>query len=72
MPNYLKYGKISELCGTNGYFAGKKTRVKNAPAAPNIFPCGEGNSHIFLWGGRGEGERIQFLVRIYSPAFTGR
>ena len=22
--NDLKYGKISELCGINGYFAGKK------------------------------------------------
>ena len=30
MQNYLKYGKISEICG---YFAGKK-RKKIAPAAP--------------------------------------
>ena len=28
-----------------------KNRKKIAPAAPKIFPCGEGNSHIFLRGG---------------------
>ena len=35
MQNDLKYGKISELCGINGYFAGKN-RNKIAPAAPKI------------------------------------
>ena len=27
MQNYLKYVKISELCGINGYFPGKKEEV---------------------------------------------
>ena len=35
MQNNLKYGKISELCGTNGYFAGQNGK-KIAPAAPKI------------------------------------
>ena len=60
MQNDLKYGKIREICGINGYFSGKKLK-KIAPAAPKIFSCGEENSHIFLR------ERIQLLVRIYSP-----
>ena len=65
MQNDLKYGKISELCGINGYFAGKN-RQKIAPAATKIFPCGKRNSQIFFRGGGGG--RIQLLVRIYSPA----
>ena len=47
MQNYLKYGKISEICGINGYFAGEKLH----PRRQKNFPCGEGNSHIFLRGG---------------------
>ena len=41
MQNDLKYGKISEICGINGYFAGKI--LKNiAPAAPKkISPAGK-------------------------------
>ena len=46
MYNDLKYGKISEICGINGYFAGKN-REKNAPVAPKK----KVNSHIFLWRG---------------------
>ena len=53
MQNDLKYGKISQLFGINGYSAGKK--LKNI--APKIFPCREGNSHMFLWGG---GEEFNF------------
>ena len=34
MYNDLKYGKISEICDINGYFAGKKKMKKIAPAAP--------------------------------------
>ena len=52
MQNDLKYAKISELCGINGYFA-----KKNSPAGKQI--------HTVLW--RGEGT-IKLLVRIYSPA----
>ena len=53
MQNDLKYGKLSEICGINGYFMGRN-RQKIAPAAPKIFPCGEGNSHILLRGGGGK------------------
>ena len=35
MQNDLKYGKISEICGINGYFAGKILK-KIAPAAPYL------------------------------------
>ena len=55
MQNYLKYGKISELCGINVYFLGGKK--KSAPAAPKI-------SHFYGGGW----ERMQLLVRIYSLA----
>ena len=56
MQNYLKYGKLSEMCGINGYFAGnirKKSRLRR-----------QGNSHIIF---KERGKRIQLLVRIYSP-----
>ena len=33
MQNDLKYSKISEICGMNGYFAGKKLKII-APTAP--------------------------------------
>jgi len=63
MQNDLKYGKISEICGINGYFAGKILK-KIAPAAPKNFPLrGRKFTHIL----RGGGERIQLLVRIHSP-----
>ena len=63
MQNDLKYGKISEICGINGYFEGKKLK-KIAPAAPKKFPLrGSKFTHIF----KGGGKRIQLLVRIYSP-----
>ena len=53
MQNDLKYGKISETCGINGYFAGKILK-KIAPAAPknegrkftNILRGGEKNSTL--------------------------
>ena len=42
MQNDLKYGKISSLCGINGYFAGKK--LKNiSPAEKDIFMGGGKN-----------------------------
>ena len=54
MQNYLKYGKISEICGINGYFAGKK-REKIAPAAPKYYPLRGGKfTHIFKGGGEGK------------------
>ena len=57
MQNYLKYGKISEICDINGYFAGKKNEKNCACGAQ------KGNSHKFLkWG-----KRIQLLVRTYYP-----
>jgi hypothetical protein len=55
MQNDLKYGKISEICGINGYFAGKILK-KIAPAAPKNFPLrGRKFTHIF----KGGGKRIQ-------------
>jgi len=58
MQNDLKYSKISEICGINGYFAGKILK-KIAPAAPKYFPLrGSKFTHIF----KGEGGRIQLLV----------
>ena len=59
MQNDLEYGKLSEMCGINGYFSWnrKKSRLRRQK-------CGEGNSPIISKGG---GERIQLLVRIYSP-----
>ena len=55
MQNDLKYGKISEICGINGYFAGKILK-KIAPAAPKNFPLwGRKSTHIF----KGGGKRIQ-------------
>ena len=39
MQNDLKYGKLSEMCGINGYFAGnnrKKSRQKFSPAGKEI------------------------------------
>ena len=51
MQNDLKYGKISEICGINGYFAGKILK-KIAPAAPKNFPLrGRKFTHIFKGGG---------------------
>ena len=47
----LKYGKISEICGINGYFAGKILK-KIAPAAPKK---GRKFTQIF----KGGGKRIQ-------------
>jgi len=50
MQNDLKYGKISEICGINGYFAGKILK-KIAPAAPKNFPLrGRKFTHIFKGG----------------------
>jgi len=50
MQNDLKYGKISETCGINGYFAGKILK-KIAPAAPKNFPLrGRKFTHIFKGG----------------------
>ena len=46
MQNDLKYGRLSEMCGINGYFAGN-----NRKKSPRIFPCGERNSHIIFKGG---------------------
>ena len=53
MQNDLKYGKICELCGINGYFA-EKRREKIASAASKISPAGCGErkfTHIFIGGG---------------------
>ena len=52
MQNDLKYGKISEICGINGYFAGKILK-KIAPAAPKNFPLrGRKFTLIFKGGGK--------------------
>ena len=64
MQNDLKYGKISEICGINGYFAGKILK-KIAPAAPKKFPLrGRKFTHIFMGGGVNfDGRGVQFLMR---------
>ena len=49
MQNDLKYGKLSKMCGINGYFAGnnrKKLHLRR-----------EGNSHNIFRGG---GEQFNF------------
>ena len=49
MQNDLKYGKISEICGINGYFAGKILKK----IAPKNFPLrGRKFTHIFKGGGK--------------------
>ena len=53
MQNDLKYGQISEICGINGYFAGKNPQ-KIAPAAPKISPAGKEIQKYFLRGGEGK------------------
>ena len=54
MQNDLKYGKLSEMCGINGYFAENHRKKIGAKEIHNEFLRG--------------GKRIQLLVRIYSPA----
>ena len=48
MQNDLKYGKISELCGINGYFAGKNREKKCACGSEK----GSKFTHIFMAGGK--------------------
>ena len=50
MKNDLKYGKTSEICGINGYFAGKI--LKNTP---KNFPL-RGRKFTYILRG---GKRIQ-------------
>ena len=61
MQNDFKYGKLSEICGINGYFMGKN-RKKSRLRRKNFFPVGK-EIHTYYKGGGG----IQPLVRIYSP-----
>ena len=63
MQNDLKYGKISEICGINGYFAGKKVKKLRMRRQKN-FPCRERNSHIFLRGRGGEEKNSTFSKNI--------
>ena len=58
MQNGLKYGKISEICGINGYFAGKKLKKIAPAAAPKNFPLQAGKEiHTYFKGG---GEEFNF------------
>ena len=41
MQNDLKYGKISEICGINGYFAGKILKKNCACGAKKFSPAGK-------------------------------
>ena len=40
MQNDLKYGKLSEMCGINGYFAGNN-RKKSRLRRKKFYPAGK-------------------------------
>ena len=52
MRNYLKYGKISEICGINSYFAGGKK--KKMRQRHQKFPPAGMEIHTYISGGGGE------------------
>ena len=59
MQNDLKYGKLSEICGINGYFMGKN-RKKSHLRRQKFSPAGKEIRTYYLWN-------LQIKVRDHSP-----